>query len=360
MSARRIFSLSAHADYTCRHSGACCTADWAIPVEADRRAVLGTEVLRPGDHGGCHFHDRDARRCRVHRDHGDAMLPSACYHFPRRALIDDRGVFVSLSHFCPTAAELLIQSPGPLTIVEMPRAFPADRQYEGLDARGTWAPLVKVDLLFDHQSYARWERYVVTTLDEPEADSAWTGLGTLAATAEYLRGWTPEVGPLEGHVSTLERRAWTATERRDAWRRYERFADLAAYEQLLALVPAGLRVPSLSAKLYEMWTSVDTEVIVPPRVTRRYLAAKAFGSWAAYDAFGVRTAIAELALAALVLQVEAARVVAGEGQLRALDTPALVEVVRAADWLLVHLVDRPALMTWLGTIEDRTSGRRLR
>ena len=28
-----VFSLSIHADYRCRHSGACCTADWDVPVE---------------------------------------------------------------------------------------------------------------------------------------------------------------------------------------------------------------------------------------------------------------------------------------------------------------------------------------
>src|SRR5262245_24345987 len=32
-SRRRIFALSIHADYRCRHSGACCTSDWDVPVE---------------------------------------------------------------------------------------------------------------------------------------------------------------------------------------------------------------------------------------------------------------------------------------------------------------------------------------
>src|ERR1051325_8013942 len=29
----RVYALSIHADYKCRHSGACCTADWDVPVE---------------------------------------------------------------------------------------------------------------------------------------------------------------------------------------------------------------------------------------------------------------------------------------------------------------------------------------
>src|SRR6266576_7218789 len=28
-----VYALSIHADYKCRHSGACCTADWDVPVE---------------------------------------------------------------------------------------------------------------------------------------------------------------------------------------------------------------------------------------------------------------------------------------------------------------------------------------
>ena len=36
----RIRALSLHAKYGCRHSGACCTAGWRIPVEpATERAV---------------------------------------------------------------------------------------------------------------------------------------------------------------------------------------------------------------------------------------------------------------------------------------------------------------------------------
>ncbi|MGE5360921.1 MAG: hypothetical protein ACM3NQ_18035, partial [Bacteroidales bacterium] len=30
-----VRSLSIHAHYSCRHSGACCTAGWPIPVEPD-------------------------------------------------------------------------------------------------------------------------------------------------------------------------------------------------------------------------------------------------------------------------------------------------------------------------------------
>ena len=42
-----IFALSIHADYRCRHSGACCTADWDVPVELPLYRTLG-EALSAG------------------------------------------------------------------------------------------------------------------------------------------------------------------------------------------------------------------------------------------------------------------------------------------------------------------------
>ena len=33
MGSKNVFALGFHADYLCRHSGACCTADWDVPVE---------------------------------------------------------------------------------------------------------------------------------------------------------------------------------------------------------------------------------------------------------------------------------------------------------------------------------------
>ena len=52
----------------------------------------------------------------------------------------------------------------------------------------------------------------------------------------------------------------------------------------------------------------------------------------------MRTALAELVVADTVLRVEGSR-------------HSAVEAVRAADRLLIHLVDRPALMARLGRLE---------
>ena len=85
------------------------------------------------------------------------------------------------------------------------------------------------------------------------------------------------------------------------------------------------------------------------RAVRRYCAAKAFGGWSAYQSRGMRTLIAEMLVSEQVLRVEAAR--ACQKAKRPLDRELLIEAIRASDHLLVHLVDRDALVDWLGAVE---------
>jgi hypothetical protein len=74
--ARRVFALTVHATYACRHTGACCTAGWPIPVEPDRRARLGAAVLLP-DRTDVPVLRRRCARCRVHLAYGETALPSS-------------------------------------------------------------------------------------------------------------------------------------------------------------------------------------------------------------------------------------------------------------------------------------------
>src|SRR5262249_54087259 len=144
-------------------SGACCTAGWPIPVEARLLPLVGVELLVPDAAGACIHFDGASRLCRIQCEHGGDMLPGACYPFSPGALLDDRGTFVALSNFCPTAAALLCESDGELAIVASPPAFPERRVYEGLDAREQWPPLVRPGVLFDLASYSRWETFIVAT-----------------------------------------------------------------------------------------------------------------------------------------------------------------------------------------------------
>lgn len=365
----RILALNVHAAWACRHSGACCTAGWAIPVEPERRLRLGRDLLLPGADGTCEFHDREARRCRVHRDFGDDALPRACHHFPRRARLDDDAVTVSLSHFCPTAAADLVRAAEPVAIVEEPAAFPPGRDYEGMDARGAWPPLVKANLLFDVESHRAWERFIVAVLAEDASSPARTALRRVALAAEDLRAWTPSDGPLLDRIAALGLKDDRHDAADRAWTRYAAFAGAEAYGQILACVPAELADAGRPDGLIVAgWPDAGADAgdarPCVSAVARRYVAAKAFGSWAAYETRGLRTMVAELVAADLVFRVAAAEALAALLGASGRSTPAdgavggspdveraLTRAVRAADWLFVHLVDRASLVGWLGRAE---------
>ena len=137
----KFFWLNFHLPYSCRHSGACCKAGWPIPVEPERAVLIRKGewldeggVLPRNESGACVFHDR---HCTVYEHR-----PLSCVHFPYVCMIDPRGVHVTLSHYCPTAAALLFEHEGPIEVVEGPSPVPLLEIPEGLDARESLPPLV--------------------------------------------------------------------------------------------------------------------------------------------------------------------------------------------------------------------------
>jgi len=348
MGPARVFSLNVHASYACRHSGACCTAGWSIPVEPHLRSLVRSEWLLPEPDGACPEYDRKSGLCRIHRDHGESSLPASCHHFPRRALLDDRGTFVNLSHFCPTAAGLLVDFEGPVAVVADPPAFPAERGYEGMDARGEWPPLLRANVLFDPESFGMWERYLVEAVSNSR-DGVEPTLARVASVGERLRGWSPGQGALA---------AWTADAlvaslppASDTPPRYAPFSGPGAFVRAVESIPPGLERPTLPGHLEE----TDAQFVAPNwsawgPVVLRYVGARAFASWTAYQSRGVRTQIAELFMTAAVLRVECAR--ACQARHSTLDRSILLDAIRASDLLLVHLADRDGVMAWLGEVED--------
>ena len=335
-----VYALSFHANYRCRHSGACCTAGWPIPVEARLLPLLGTDVLMPDADGSCVHFDRASRLCRIQHGYGESALPASCYQFPRRALIDKRGTFVALSNFCPTAAALLYDSTGPLSIVEQPPAFPEGRTYEGLDARTEWAPLVRPGVMFDFSSYSRWEQFVVATFaDELPMDNA---LASIATAGEELREWTPRLGPFEKWAHHVFEQHPSQNDSVPDF--YDQFRAPETFERLRAFVTESLEPPTPAPPSVPP-SSYDGQA----HAARRYLASKAFASWTAYEGHGVRTLVAELLISELVLRVECARIrLARKGPL---DRVLMIEAIRQSDLFLVHLIDRFRMMKWLGDSE---------
>jgi Fe-S-cluster containining protein len=359
-----VFCLSFHAGYRCAHSGACCTSGWAIPVEPARRqrvesamaagelrlpasaggdspfvagAVLpdGSSILRSDARGTCACYDRDRRRCAIHGQIGHGTLPAACQHFPRVCLVDRDGTSVTLSHYCPTAARMLF-TPERMEIVEAPTSF-APFALEGLEARDALPPLVRPRMLADRESYRAFERRMVSTLDEDVAPEA--ALAKIVEAVERIRRWDPSKGTLGDAVE----RAFATTSGAAAPPLPGLTAEsLALDARVRRCVPADLHAPPVPADAVRAhdelvapgWASLAAPV-------RRYLAAKAFANWCAYQGRGLRTVARSLVAALAVLQVEAARHCAAAT--RTLDASLLVEAFRSADLLLVHLASREDL-----------------
>jgi Fe-S-cluster containining protein len=374
------FWLSMHARYRCQHAGACCTARWPIPLETSRVEIVRQAVghgrivvpaawitstvdapddvggmLAIDEHGQCVFHQHD--RCAIHGVAGHAALPSACQHFPRVCVIDPRGVFVTLSHFCPTAAWTLFDD-APISIVDGPSALPNGELPEGLDVREAWPPLLTDRVLMDHASYGVWERHMVGVLAGPAcAGTPEAALARVRADAEWLCDWKPGRGPLCDAVERL-RKSSAALK----GGRYER--GRIHHGEVGRGRPLGRpRSPAIGTSLFDLvrgavlpplvWAAAPAEfertwtTHVAPTwsewtpVVRRFLAAHAFGSWLAYQGRDLLTVVRGLEAALAVLQVELVR--ACHGRNAPLDRATLHAAIRQADLMLRHYVDRQAL-----------------
>lgn len=376
--------LSCHVHYACRHAGACCRSGWPLPVESHvvpgidaaiaakrLRTVDGSPVwllasadAPPGVAGtlrltddACVFHasgrpgapaDPGPRHCAVHAAEGHGALPASCQHFPRVCLVDERGVRVSLSHQCPTAASLLFAHDGPVAIVEGPPVVPGTAVPEGLDARDELPPRLTPGVLMDLEALTAWEDLVVRTLAGPDAPAGTPAeaLALVRAYAERLVGWTPGGAPLVQLIGAL-RGSDGRLSAGVAFMSAERGSDGGPYR--LERQRRAMRVVSQTCRAPWTWPAppaiVDTldRAFVAPHwpaaapLVRRYLATRAFGAWVTYQADAARGLVRWLQLVHDVLRVEAARA-CGEAN-RPLDGDLLVTAVRQTDLLLMHYAD---------------------
>ncbi len=355
-----IYSLSIHADYRCRHSGACCSTDWDVPVElpvfrnlteavsSGRLHAVATSEETDGPfvtgddlpdnaaamfartaNGHCVFFHGGSRLCVVHRDLGEAVLPSTCRHFPRVAVRDARGTFISLTHYCPTAASMLFRHDVPVEIVASPPAFPPG-DYEGLHVGPEcWPPLLHPRMLMDLDGYSAWERHMVARCANVAAAPEGV-LATLWHDAGLLRTFVPDGRSLSQSVATLP----TSVVEAPAHGSLD--ASLRMHADVMAAVPDELRpapdehglADAYARQVAPHWTSWHAPL-------NRYLAAKAFANWTAYQGRGLLSIVRGLEAALALVRVEAARLCRDAG--RPLDADLLLEAFRNADFALNHL-----------------------
>jgi Fe-S-cluster containining protein len=263
--------LNIHAPYRCRHAGACCRASWMIPFED------GTIAARDAQ-GACTFLDGTNGLCSIHRAGGVHALPLTCRMFPRIVLKDGRGTFISLSHFCPTAASLLFEACDAIAIVEAPAALANIGELDGLDARQVWPPLLRPGVLMDLESYGEWERRALSILTRDDAAPR-DALAALADATARLTAWTPGSGAL---LDTVH----------------------AAFDAL--------------------GTGAATDAVRERAAVKRWLAARLFGAWMAYQGDGLAATIAYLRTCLETFDRE----VAADGS--------ALEAIRRSDLRIVH------------------------
>jgi Fe-S-cluster containining protein len=286
--------LSFHAVYRCAHSGACCRTGWNVPfTDEERHGIEPLDLIsgaafvagpEPGvrfaarrSDGACVFLDEATRLCTVHRAAGQSALPLTCRMFPRIARHDPIGTRLSLSHYCPTAAGLLFTDTAPLRIVTAPDALIDVGPLDGLDARAELPPLLRPDVLMDLESYRAWESRGVQVLTSA-AGSAQAAVDRLFEITREITPWKPGSEPLLRRVQ-------------------------------LAFEVLGSRALDLGRS---------------SNPVQRWLAARLFGNWIAYQARGLETIVRYLQACLDAFTIELAR----DG-----DT---LEAIRRADYLLMH------------------------
>jgi Fe-S-cluster containining protein len=358
--------LSIHAEYQCRHAGACCQ-NWTVPAEPQViRLVEDRKLRRAGvngplfvssrnpdstsafevsrdNNGSCVFFDQDGGRlCIIHRDAGADALPSACRNFPRKFLRDGRDTFISLSHFCPTAAVLLLGMDS-LTIVDAAPPLRLEEPFEGLDARTALPPLLRPGVLCDLEGYDAWERASVAVL--AREDVTWPeALDRISAATARLRSWRPGSSSLADHVATAFEDAPDAPAA--ASMTQEQLVDV-VWRLCAGRVPSDLEpIGSFEARWHDrVGSSFDRY----DRPMKNYLAARLFANWIAYQGRGLISIVQWVRAAAALVRHHTLR--------RALDAGCVpgpddfIEAVRMADLLLLHVVNTEAFARSVAPLE---------
>jgi hypothetical protein len=266
----------------------CCSSNWPIPIEADRLAHVqaaiangelnartdgaawiadpGPPAMLASTAGTCVFHRNHGvgHACAIHMALGHEALPLACRQFPRVSLLDPRGASVVLSTYCPTAAAML-DTPGPVTIVQSPDAFPEGGEYVGLDARDNWPPILKPGVLMDWPSWWMFEARAVDLIAN-RSTSPDAALVRLSAIVEHVRAWHVGDGPLDARIA-------------------EAFDD----ESIGGSPPSAAvdsapasRVRALHSKIPDSWgvaLQPATPVVESSARQLRFLACHAFANW---------------------------------------------------------------------------------
>ncbi len=407
---RTVSCLEFQSNFRCSQCGECCHSDWVVSMEkaqCDRIALAlrdGTLAVpgvtpenaitrneNPSDLGyglfyahlafgpqGCPFLEREPERtaCAIHRQLGAGALPVICQMYPRTCILPPRRVCLTLSNCCPTARQKLwredLEGAG-LAIVENPSAFPPDANYSGHSANERKPPFLRPQTPLTWEAYGRWERFCVERMAD-ECLTPENALLHILTSAEKIRGW---VGAGPAPLSLIESlvQSEAAVDPEQLSQQIERLPSGLAlcrnlYEllfQSISLDPSS-RLQELIQVFQEAYGSAsdaqnaalgrltgDYDQLVRPfwplweRAVRRYLAAKLFANYYAYEGQGLRTGLYVVTLILATLRLHAT-LLARIAQ-RPLDAPLLDEAFVLTDRYWLSMVARETLAHGLTPIE---------
>jgi len=234
-----------------------------------------------------------------------------------------------------------------LKIVEGPAAFPP-AAYEGLTVDPeAWPPLLHPRMLMDLEGYTAWERHMVARCaQELSSESV---IGTLARDARLLRTFRPGNGSLTAAVAALP------SDTVDTPGELSLDASLVLHAEIMKAVPDDVRPEPDDAGLQEAFV----RLVVPAweawqAPLRKFLAAKAFANWTAYQGRGVLSIVRGLEAALAFVRIEAARECRNAG--RPLDAALLKQAFRGTDFVLNHLAVGEDLAAAWSQVENRDNG----
>ena len=284
-------------------------------------------LLRTAADGACVFFDAaHGRLCRIHRSLGENGLPSACRQFPRITLRDARGTWITLSHFCPTAARLLF-TPAPLHIVSAPDRISLAGAAEGLDATAALPPLLRPGMLMDQEGYSAWEQMSVELLGSRGSDAR-EALAAVEEASRTIREWSPGGETLRALVTRTMARATGSTVADDP------STDARRHALAVASVPRALvRTEETAGRARRS----DVALILHDfdAVIRKYLASKLFASWWAYLGLDLMGVVEAIHVHRAVLHTRIAR------RLEIHDAPdeIVLQAIRDTELLMAHKSD---------------------
>jgi hypothetical protein len=248
---------------------------------------------------------------------------------------------ISLSHFCPTAASMLMAEGGlDIVIARPPLELPPP--LEGLDARDALPPLVRPGLLCDVDGYQAWEEAGIATFAREDLTSD-QSLNVIAAATDDVREWQPRAETLRERVA----RAFAAAgpvemANGDAQKRVMEIVVALSARRATDIAPVD--------RFEDRWAQHVAHHFAPfERPMKNYLAARLFANWIAYQGRGLRSIVEWLRTCAAVVRHNVLERVLESGSAPVDED--FIEAVRTADLLLLHMLDTSAFGKHVAPIE---------